>query len=341
MGEGAADPATVADMDQRQKRRLQGQLSAPPPRQRQFSAEALIPIYHASWFDPSPSRPHVRQRVQDRDAAVTAQRASQEAGYARITAPVVDDSTDPIGSRGLSCPWRATWRRAQHPLLPRPTRLFVWELLHGALPCGGATVSFYPAGHADLEHTLCYASTCQAVPRPLETLSHLFLECPVGKAALLWLSQLWVAIQPAASPPPPLSPAVWLADDWSTWRPGGTGLRPVWNLLRATMLKHVWLARQRVVSGSREAASFSAQQIVGAFVSEIRQLIRQDWQRVEGNLRTASGVGPMWLRGRSLTLTPSKFKRRWCARGVLASVTLGPCRCLSVHLSVTTVPLGP
>lgn len=341
VGEGAADPATVADMDQRQKRRLQEQLSAPPPRQRQFSAEALLPIYHASWFDPSPSRPHVRQRVQDRDAAVTAQRATQEAGYARITAPVVDDSKDPIGSRGLPCPWRATWRRAQHPLLPRPTRIFIWELLHGALPCGGATVSFYPAGHADLEHTLCYAVTCQAVPRPLETLSHLFLECPVGQAALLWLSQLWIAIQPAASPPPPLSSAVWLADDWSTWRPGGTGLRPVWNLLRATMLKHVWLARQRVASGSREAASFSAQQIVGAFVSEIRQLIRQDWQRVEGNLRTASGVGPMWLRGRSLILTPSKFKRRWCARGVLASVTLGPCQCLSVHLSVSTVPLGP
>lgn len=219
--------------------------------------------------------------------------------------------------------------------------MFLWEMLHGALPCGGATVSFYPAGHVDLECTLCHAPTCQAAPRPLETLQHLFLECPVGKGALQWLSEVWVRIQPPSHPSPPLTAAVWLADDRATWRPGGRGLRPTWNLLRATMLLHIWRARQTVVSGAAAEASFTTRNIVGAFVREVQQLIRQDWLRVQGNLRALSGVGPMWLRGRQVGLPLHTFTSRWCTRGVLASVSLGPCQYLYLHLAVGSAPLGP
>lgn len=340
-GHGPADPATVANMAGRQKRRLQEQLAAPPPQRRRFPADALVPIYHASWFDPSPPRLHVWQRVEDREAGDARQRAAQEATQDAITQPLVDDGVDPIGRPSGLRSWRYAWRRAHHKLLPRPTRMFLWEMLHGALPCGGATVSFYPAGHVDLECTLCHAPTCQAAPRPLETLQHLFLECPVGKGALQWLAEVWVRIQPPSHPSPPLTAAVWLADDRATWRPGGRGLRPTWNLLRATMLLHIWRARQTVVSGAADEASFTTRNIVGAFVREVQQLIRQDWLRVQGNLRALSGVGPMWLRGRQVGLPLHTFTSRWCTRGVLASVSLGPCQYLYLHLAVGSAPLGP
>ena len=340
-GDGPAEPTTVDNMAVRQKRRHEEQTSAPPPHERRFSPDALAPMYHPSWFDPSPPRLHVRQRVEAREDGIARQRAAREAALDAVTCPLVNDGVDPIrGSTGVRS-WRYTWRRAHHKLLPRPTRLFVWELLHGALPCGGATVSFYPAGHAELECTLCHAPTCQAVPRPLETLQHLFLECPVGRGALQWLSAVWVGVQPAAHPPPPLSAAVWLADDRATWRPGGRGLIPTWNLLRATMLKQIWRARQAVFSGAADEATFTTSNIVGAFVREVQQLIRQDWWRVQGDLKALSGVGPEWLRGRQLGLPPHTFKGRWCARGVLASVTQGPCQFLSVHLAVGSAPLGP
>ena len=340
-GDGPAHLYTVDDMAGRQKRRYQDQVAAPPPRRRCFSHEDLAPIYHASWFDPSPPRLHVRQRVEDRVAGDVRQRVARDAALDRITQPLVDDGVDPIGRPSGPRSWRYAWRRAHQKLLPRPTRLFVWELLHGALPCGGATVSWYPAGHADLECTLCHAPTCQAVPRPLETLQHLFLECPVGKSALQWLSALWGGIQPPSHPPPPLTAAVWLADDRATWRPGGRGLRPTWNLLRATMLKHIWRARQQVVSGAAEEESFTTSNIVGAFVREVQQLIRHDGLRVKGDLRALSGVGPEWLRGRQVGLPLRVFKERWCTRGVLASASLGPCFFFSVHLTVASAPLGP
>lgn len=107
------------------------------------------------------------------------------------------------------------------------------------------------------------------------------------------------------------------------------------------MLKQIWRARQTVYSGAAAEATFTTSSIVEAFVREVQQLIRQDWWRVQGDLKALSGVGPEWLRGRQLGLPPHTFKGRWCARGVLASVTQGPCTFLTVHLAVGSAPLGP
>ena len=337
---GPCDPTTLSSMARGQKRRYDESVAAPPPAQRAFSDEDLAPIYHAPWFEPSPARVHVRQRVSDRAGLLTAQRAAQDAAYAAIVAPVVDDTVDPIGSIQGVAAWRGAWRRAQHKLLPRPSRLFAWRLLHGALPCGGATVQFYPAGHADLEYTLCRAPACQVVPRPLETLQHLFLECPVGGGAMRWLCALWVRMQPPSHPAPPCSPAVLLADDHASWKPRAGSLRAVWTLLRITMLQQIWAARQRATQ-EEDGGALTVQHIVSAFVLAVRSLIWQDWLRAQGNLRALSGVGPAWLRGRQLGLQLSVFKRRWCARGVLARVSAGAVPSLSVHLSLTSAPFVP
>ena len=67
--------AVVADMAGRQKRRWEEAIAAPGPsvRQRAWLASDLAPVYHASWFDPSPPRAHVLQRVAGREPVVTQQ----------------------------------------------------------------------------------------------------------------------------------------------------------------------------------------------------------------------------------------------------------------------------
>lgn len=170
----------------------------------------------------------------------------------------------------------------------------------------------------------------------METLLHLFLECPVGKAALQWLQGLWARLAPSAAPPP-LLPHLWLADDHSTWQPPSQ-LLGLWVLLRVTMLKRVWLARCACVMGGGAATSFTAAAVVDGFVAEIRSLIQQDWLRIQGDIRQLSGVCPSWFRGRDPALPEERFQQWWCTEGVLASLA-GPA--LTVHLSRQSVPSCP
>ena len=339
---GPARPSAIPDMAARQQQRYATALAAPGPSGlgcRRMREEDLAPLYHASWFDPSPPRLHVRQRVDDHAALVTQQRLHQEAAQAHIVTPLVDDTVDPISADHGDAlpPWVDTWRRAQHPRLPRPSRVFAWRLLHGALRYGGATLHFHPPGSPALGQALCRAPACASIaPRPVETLHHLFLDCPVGSAALQWLTALWGLLCPS-SPPPPLVPHLWLADDQSTWQPPRP-LAGLWALLRITMLKRIWLARCAADPAGAAPASFTTVAVVSGFVHEVRSLILQDWLRVEGDIRQLSGVCPSWFRGRDPALPVAKFTTWWCVNHVLASVS-GPR--LTVHLSRQSVPGHP
>ena len=100
-GSGPALISAVTNIASRQKRRFEEALAAAggsgvgrPP----VPAADLAPIYHASWFDPSPPRQHVRQRVENRAAAVTQQRLVQQAAHAAILFPLIDDTCDPAGA---------------------------------------------------------------------------------------------------------------------------------------------------------------------------------------------------------------------------------------------------
>ena len=100
-GSGPALVSAVTNIASRQKRRFEEALAAAggsgvgrPP----VPAADLAPIYHASWFDPSPPRQHVRQRVENRAAAVTQQRLVQQAAHAALLFPLIDDTCDPVGA---------------------------------------------------------------------------------------------------------------------------------------------------------------------------------------------------------------------------------------------------
>ena len=350
-GEGAlgAGVAVVSNMAARQKRRFADTLNAPggSGRGRAIHEGDLAPLYHASWFDPSPPRLHVRQRVEDRAALVTQQRLQQQQQQAAILFPEVDDTMDPLRQAGpapaAAPPWRNAWMRAQLKRLPRESRVFAWMLLHAALPCGGAKVCYYPAAHPGLLDTRCWAPCCaSANPRPLETLEHLFLECPVGKQALEWLCSLWQRID--TGPAPLFVATVLLADDASVWRPSSTpaGLQTLWTILRVTMLKRVWLARQACVFHA-DPSAMNAVRVVAAFVQEIGSLIRQDWLRVKGDIRQEGGVCPTWFRGRTASLPAAEFKSRWCVGSVLARVSQDAqgSPLLKVELRLSSLPTFP
>ena len=113
----------------------------------------------------------------------------------------IDTVGAPLSDEDVASPsWCKAWRRAAHKRLPRSTRVFAWRLLHAALPCGGATVVFFPPGDPTLSNARCSNLGCTTLPlRPLETLHHLFFECAPCHRALEWLCHLWGLIDPEHS----------------------------------------------------------------------------------------------------------------------------------------------
>ena len=99
-------------------------------------------------------------------------------------------------------------------------------------------------------------------------------------------------------------------------------LSSLWNLLRLTMLKRIWIGRCAAVAAGDGPSQASTPAIVCAFIREIRSLMQQDWLRVEGDVRQLGGVCPSWFRGRDPSLPLQRFQSWWCAEDVLASTQL-------------------
>jgi hypothetical protein len=150
----------------------------------------------------------------------------------------------------------------------------------------------------------------------LETLSHLFLECPVAVRAWHWFAGVWGRIQPGVALT--ASTSLLLRDDDVGWRPPPQ-LSYLWLHLRLCFLQSLWVVRCQ----SAGTASHTAQAVVGRFVAVLHQQISRDWQRVVSDIRWDNGMPASWFRGRDPTMTREEFERRWCVRGVVAAVSGG------------------
>jgi hypothetical protein len=73
------------------------------------------------------------------------------------------------------------------------------------------------AGRRAQRDFTCPAQQCQQPPQ-LETITHLFMECPVAAAVWQWFAQLWQQVQPGATVPVG-SCRVLLLYDNSVWAP--------------------------------------------------------------------------------------------------------------------------
>ena len=282
------------------------------------SDDQLAAIYRQSWMEPSPARPAPDQRAQQRRA---------QPGPAPHA--LGDDCADILRPWDPGRPaWREAWTQAHKRSRPRHHRVFMWQLLHAALPVGAAKVAFVPPGAEHMPDVACCANlACRPTVPPgstpagvwrLETLSHALLDCPAVAPALQWLAQLWVRIDGA--PQPPMSPDVWLQADPAAWQPQRTSHADLWCALRVAMLAAAWSWRlRRAASGEQ----FGPRHIVFSWVADVRRLVMADWQVATSSCTEMAGAHRSWFPGREPHLDLADFELRWCGGGVVAHVAQG------------------
>ena len=95
-----------------------------------------------------------------------------------------------------------------------------------------------------VQECACQAECCSGpaapagVPPPCETLSHVFVTCPVVSPAVGWLRELWRRIGGSL---PPLDARVLVVGDRSVWEPeGGRYGWELWSHLRLLFCRSVW-----------------------------------------------------------------------------------------------------
>jgi hypothetical protein len=111
----------------------------------------------------------------------------------QISSPAYNDLQDPLTQRtdladASSYSWVAAYKRAGHKQLPRQLQEFGWRLLHAGVKVGARRM--LTAGRRAAAQFVCPAQQCQQSQK-LETLTHLFVECPVAAAVWQWFVQLW------------------------------------------------------------------------------------------------------------------------------------------------------
>lgn len=249
-------------------------------------------------------------------------RAAQRVPVDVALPPVIVRQTDELdvvaAPVGPAPAWRGVWTRLHASGLPRDVRTLGWRLLHCSLNVG----AFKAFMHTQLAQSatvmqdtgMCSHPACVDQP---ETLSHVFLHCPVAEQVTQWLCDLWSCL--TAGQTPPRSVAVLLADDTTQWDPGPQ-LQQLWVVLRLTTLSAIWSAtRKRSISGT----AVNATSIAATVVYQIRLLMEQDWQLVDVDIRLQSGVCSAWFRGRSPSMSASDYTAKWCHRGILATAPTG------------------
>ena len=159
-------------------------------------------------------------------------------------------------------------------------------------------------------------------PPPCETLSHVFVECPVVKPAVEWLRNLWSQLGDAS---PPLDAQVLVVGDKNVWSAGGKDAWELWTHLRLEFCRAVWrLTARRTSTGQ----VFTAAAVVEMAASELERSICLDWARV------GAGQGNS-VEDKRVRLESEDFDARWLKRGVLAGRDNGT---LQVHVPRSIQP---
>jgi len=147
-----------------------------------------------AWMTPSQtSRMHWSDRRQQRQEQHQQQTQQQQAPQLPLERAAADDTIDVLeacGSHAQQAQWRHIWELASASYLDRRHRVLWWRLLHGSLMCG-AYKSYI--GRATPAQANCPFSCC-INPSQLQTISHLFLTCPVAATVTDWLCRLWQAM---------------------------------------------------------------------------------------------------------------------------------------------------
>jgi len=137
-------------------------------------------------------RMHWSDRQQQRQEQRQQQMQQQPAPQLPLFRAAADDIIDVLeacGSLLQQAQWRHIWELASASYLDRQHRVLWWRLLHGSLMCGAYRAYI---GRAMPAQANCPFSCC-IDPRQPQTISHLFITCPVAATVTDWLCRLWQA----------------------------------------------------------------------------------------------------------------------------------------------------
>jgi hypothetical protein len=183
---------------------------------------------------------HWLDRQQQRQEQHQQQTQQQQAPQLPFERAVADDTIDVLeacGSHAQQAHWRHIWELASAFYLDKRHRVLWWRLLHGSLMCG-AYKSYI--GRATPAQANCPFSCCISPSQP-QTISHLFLTCPVAATVTDWLCPLCQAMTGYL---PVVSVAGLLAADTSSEQLPSDALLQTWHRLRLVVLHSIWTASQ-------------------------------------------------------------------------------------------------
>jgi hypothetical protein len=264
------------------------------------STAAQIPTPTAA--SPGP-RLHPLQRAAQRPPAPT---------YVSRVPPPAAPATDadPLQVTEGQATFKPVWRRLyEGNFLPREAVSLAWRVMHGQLYCGAFWGRIRP--NLGLQAACCKAPMCVA---QLETLTHMFMGCPVVSPACDWLLDVWHAVSGVR---PPRDARVLVADDDRVWHPEAS-LGPVWLALRVLYLHAVWRCNvlRRVAH-----KPFTATAVVAMVVRDVRRVLKYVWARTVNGTVSVFGIVQFTAAARAQRL--SQFAEAWCHGGVLAVVQGG------------------
>jgi hypothetical protein len=252
----------------------------------------------------------------------------------------------------LPAGFKASWRRLTDATIFRPSVITAWRLLHNCL----GTAAFLsrvrlkmvhpldaPSRHGLVAAACCSAPPCAALADPpAETVAHAFLECPEARPAVEWLAAAWAALSGGA--PPPLTPAVIIADDHRTWpgAPAGERANAAWTRLRVATLGAIWRVRCARHEAAAQHASLARTAVVMA-VDSVQSAIRRDWQRTQVDITAlddGSFCADFW-RGFDARKSVEWFREEWATPAILCALE-GPAQAVSLRMRLqgdVVVPL--
>ena len=291
------------------------------------------PMPAVNSLAPLPQRPSPDQRRASQ-ALRAAQLPGRHGRRVAVAAPAVP-AVPPVGAVLVGAPAApalhaaqgpglvstGVWGRLLDPALQVAHRVVAWQVLHGQLMVGA--FKFYVAPHLSTPAAACCAA-CRAAGRPdqLETLTHVFMECPAVAPALDWLLNVYQSLTGEVAPRDPL---ILLADAAWHWRPAHPAM---WRRLRVAFLGCAWALR------CDQGAGLQARSIAVAVVDALTRGVQRDWRRTLGNVRAeAAGIVPtVWFRGRPPDLALPAFHKLWPSPGAWFVAAPGV-RALQVRLS--------
>ncbi|KAL3146140.1 hypothetical protein ABBQ38_015482 [Trebouxia sp. C0009 RCD-2024] len=176
-------------------------------------------------------------------------------------------------------------------------------------------------GRATVEQACCPYACCSSPAQP-QTISHMFLECPMAATVISWLCRLWQAMTGHL---PDASVATILAASTSEGQCASDALLQTWHRLRLAVLHSIWTAA-RIAASSTHASSRASQSSSQSHLASrlalktVTSMIHHDWVKCNDDVRQLVGVCSSWLRGRDPSMTLEAFRNLWCHRNTLASI---------------------